>query len=66
MEYIVRKDLYNNWHFDDVKSGSKDEHRLCFSLALQYLDVELVSNTPNYLVEAAISLKCIACTLTSE
>lgn len=62
MEYIVRKDSNNNWHFDSVKSGSQNEQRLCHRLAKRYLDVELVANTPNYLVESAIRKKCITCT----
>lgn len=54
MVYFLRKDSNNNWHFDDVKSGSNSEQRLCRLLALRYLDVQLVANTPNFLVEAAI------------
>lgn len=62
MEYILRKDSNNNWHFVDVKSGSKGEQSLCRFLALRYLDVQLVANTPNYLVESAIRKKCITST----
>ena len=54
MEFLLRKDSNNNWHFDDVKSGSKREQLLCHLLALRYLDVQLVANTPNFLVESAI------------
>lgn len=61
MEYIVRKDSNNNWHFDDVKSGSRLESYLCRRFAVLYLNTELVVNTPNYLVESAIRKKCITC-----
>ena len=54
MVYFLRKDSNNNWHFDDVKSGSKSEQRLCRLLALRYLDVQIFPNTPNSLVESAI------------
>lgn len=60
MEYILRKDRNNNWHFDGVISGSMFERRLCCHLASWYLNTELVSNTPNYLVESAIRIKCIS------
>ena len=59
MVYFLRKDSKNNWHFDDVKSGSKSEQRLCRLLALRYLHVQLVANTPNFLVEAAIIYRFI-------
>lgn len=62
MEYIFRKDSYNNWHIDKVWPGSKDEESLCRSLAKDILNVNLVANTPNYLVESAIHKKCITCT----
>lgn len=62
MEYILRKDVNNNWHFDNVKSGSHKEQRLCHRLAELYLGADLVVNTPNYLVESAIRKKCITCT----
>ena len=54
MEFYLRKDSNSNWHFDDVKSGSKREQLLCHLLATHYLHVQLVANTPNFLVEAAI------------
>lgn len=59
MVYFLRKDSNNNWHFDDVKSGSKSEQRLCSLLALRYLNVEIYPNTPNSLVESAICHKFI-------
>lgn len=59
MEYLLRKDSNINWHFDDVKSGSYREQLLCRRLALRYLHVQLVANTPNSLVEAAIIYRFI-------
>lgn len=62
MEYVLRKDVNNNWHFDDVQYGSLNEQRLCRCLAKRYLNTELVANTPNYLVECSIRKKCLTCT----
>lgn len=59
MEYILRKDCNNDWHFDDVKFGSRLESYLCRRFAVLYLNTELVSNTPNFLVESAIRIKGI-------
>lgn len=59
MEYILRKDYNNNWHIDDVKSGSRLESYLCRRFSVLYLNSELVSYTPNFLVECAIRHKGI-------
>ena len=54
MDYILRKDSFGNWHFDDIKTGSVRERVVCRRLARMYLNDTLIANTPNFLVECVL------------